>query len=128
MTVMLANSFAALDAWFAERGWAPFPFQHEVWEAYLRGESGLIHAATGAGKTYAAWLGPLAEWLAERATPGDKVPAAGKHRLRVLWITPLRALAADTAAQLKAPLEALGVAWEVETRTGDTAPALRARQ
>lgn len=48
----------ALD-WFARRGWQPFSFQREVWAAYLRGESGLIHAATGAGKTYAAWMGPL---------------------------------------------------------------------
>ncbi|MEO7909331.1 MAG: hypothetical protein ABIV47_06740, partial [Roseiflexaceae bacterium] len=47
--------------WFAQRGWQPFAFQREVWEAYLHGESGLIHAATGTGKTYAAWLGPLLE-------------------------------------------------------------------
>ena len=123
-----ANPIAALNAWFAERGWSPFPFQHEVWAAYLRGESGLIHAATGAGKTYAAWFGPLAEWLAEQAAPGDNTASAGKHRLRVLWITPLRALAADTAAALQAPLDALGIAWQVETRTGDTPAALRARQ
>src|SRR5512133_4331699 len=43
--------------WFASEGWEPFPFQEEVWRAYLAGESGLIHAATGTGKTYAAWMG-----------------------------------------------------------------------
>src|SRR4051812_47488327 len=44
--------------WFASEGWKPFEFQEEVWRAYLKGESGLIHAATGTGKTYAAWMGP----------------------------------------------------------------------
>jgi len=43
-------------------------------------------------------------------------------------VTPLRALAADTAASLREPLESLGVPWQVETRTGDTSPAQRARQ
>ena len=83
----------ALD-WFARRGWQPFTFQQEVWRAYLRGESGLIHAATGTGKTYAAWLGPLLEWLAEAGAP--QASKRGRARLaapplRVLWITPLRA-------------------------------------
>src|SRR5687767_7787169 len=49
--------------WFKSEGWEPFPFQEEVWRAYLACESGLIHAATGTGKTYAAWMGPLMEWL-----------------------------------------------------------------
>ena len=109
-----------LDAWFAARGWTPFPFQRAAWAAYLAGESGLIHAATGTGKTYAAWFGPVAEALSH----GD----AGPPGLRVLWITPLRALAADTAAALQAPLASLGLPWRVETRTGDTSAAIRARQ
>ena len=79
------------EAWFAARGWQPFPFQREVWDAYARGESGLIHAATGTGKTYAAWFAPLLDALQE----GRRSAPRG---LRVLWITPLRALAADTAA------------------------------
>jgi len=61
---------ATLDrirGWFADRGWAPFPFQEETWSRYLAGESGMIHAATGTGKTYAAWMGPLAEALAQQA-------------------------------------------------------------
>ena len=54
-----------LDDWFGSRGWTPFAFQREVWEAYANGESGLVHAATGTGKTLAAWGGPIAEWFAE---------------------------------------------------------------
>ena len=119
----LSPAFDKLDSWFATKGWAPFAFQREVWQAYLDGESGLVHAATGTGKTLAAWLGPVIEAVDE--------PTDGRRRrrgLRVLWITPLRALAADTAESLREPLEALGIDWTVETRTGDTSPAQRARQ
>jgi ATP-dependent Lhr-like helicase len=107
--------------WFATRGRVPFEFQEAAWARYLRGESGLIHAPTGVGKTLAAWLGPVAEALAEprsTATPG----------LKVLWVTPLRALAADTVEALAEPLGELGLMWEVEARTGDTPAAARARQ
>src|SRR5690349_24751045 len=48
-----------IGRWFESRGWTPFAFQREVWEAYRAGESGLVHAATGTGKTLAAWGGPL---------------------------------------------------------------------
>ncbi|MEW5925873.1 MAG: ligase-associated DNA damage response DEXH box helicase [Gemmatimonadota bacterium] len=120
-----------MEGWFRSRGWEPFPFQREVWDAYLAGESGLIHAATGTGKTYAAWMGPLLEWVAEHPGPARgpaKKPRAASPPLRVLWITPLRALAADTEAALRAPLEALGLPWTLESRTGDTSAATRARQ
>jgi len=137
---------ARVDAWFAERGWKPFAFQRDVWQAYLNGESGLVHAATGTGKTLAAWLGPVIEAAAEldghsardieRSALGTKpstrarasTARARTTALRVLWITPLRALAADTAEALREPLEALRIPWRVETRTGDTSPAQRARQ
>jgi ATP-dependent Lhr-like helicase len=123
----------ALDEWFASHGWRPFPFQREVWLAYQRGESGLIHAATGTGKTLAAWGGPLNEWLAERSDPlrggkGPRVRRDSAPPLRVLWITPLRALAADTEEALRRPLDDLGIPWSLESRTGDTTAAMRARQ
>jgi len=110
-----------LEAWFAANGWRAFDFQREVWKAYLDGESGLVHSATGSGKTLAAWLGPLAEWLEEAG--GDKAPD-----LRVLWITPMRALAADTVSSLDRAVKGLGVPWTVGLRTGDTSSAERAKQ
>ena len=47
------------DRWFASQGWTPFPFQRETWRAIANGESGLVHATTGSGKTHAVWLGAL---------------------------------------------------------------------
>ena len=64
--MLAARSDAELDAlgpvrdWFAAQGFTPFPFQEEVWAAFAAGESGLVHAPTGMGKTYAAALGPIA--------------------------------------------------------------------
>jgi ATP-dependent helicase Lhr and Lhr-like helicase len=124
--------------WFTSEGWKPFEFQEEVWQAYLKGESGLIHAATGTGKTYAAWMGPILEWLGDYPHTGLARTAVRAHSsvhsfkgsapLRVLWITPLRALAADTEAALRAPIEDLGLPWTVESRTGDTPARIRNRQ
>jgi ATP-dependent Lhr-like helicase len=118
-----------LAKWFAARRWKPFQYQREVWSAYLAGESGLVHAATGTGKTLAAWLGPLLEAMAEERTHARRADRRSRQpHLRVLWITPLRALAADTAQALVDPLDALDLDWTVETRTGDTPPSVRARQ
>jgi ATP-dependent Lhr-like helicase len=118
---------ARVDAWFASRGWRPFPFQRAVWDAYLAGESGLVHAATGTGKTLAAWIGPLLEW-AHEAPVELRATRHPPPATRVLWITPLRALAADTAAALREPLAGLAPTWTLETRTSDTPAATRARQ
>ncbi len=113
-------------AWFEAHGWEPFPFQEEVWDAYLKGESALIHAATGTGKTYAAWMAPVLEWL--RDYPESAEQRGHAAPLRVLWITPLRALAGDTEAALRAPVEDLSLPWTVESRTGDTPARIRSRQ
>ncbi len=83
------------------------------------GESGLLHATTGSGKTFAVWMGALL-----RGRPG---PAASTG-LQVLWLTPMRALAADTTRALQQPLAELQPGWTVGMRTGDTPASERARQ
>jgi ATP-dependent Lhr-like helicase len=122
-----AQAEQAIDAWFAARGWKVFPFQRAVWKAALAGESGLLHANTGAGKTYAVWFAALLRGAnrTRRANTG----------LRVLWITPMRALAADTQRSLETSAAELGTAspdvigtWTIGARTGDTGAAERARQ
>ena len=91
----VASSPPSIDAirrWYRSRGWRPFPFQEEVWAAIAAGESGLLHAPTGTGKTLAAWLGAIL-----------RSGAAGSG-IRVVWVTPLKALAADTLRALDEPL------------------------
>jgi ATP-dependent Lhr-like helicase len=118
---------AAVDSWFAARGWKVFPFQRAVWKAALAGESGLLHANTGAGKTYAVWFAALLR--------GANRNRRANTGLRVLWITPMRALAADTQRSLEVSTAELGAAspdvigtWTIGARTGDTGAAERARQ
>ena len=119
-----------MEQWFASRGWTPFEFQRRTWRAYREGESGLVHASTGTGKTLAAWGAALSEWCeaATRVTPERRVRRDSAPPLRVVWITPLRALAADTEEALRQPLVDLGIPWTLESRTGDTSAALKARQ
>ncbi|MFN5948612.1 MAG: hypothetical protein ACK43N_08985, partial [Pirellulaceae bacterium] len=50
-----------VDQWMHSRGWSPFRFQKDAWKAYRNGCHGMIDAATGTGKTLAAWIGPLVE-------------------------------------------------------------------
>ena len=138
---------STLDAWFATRGWTPFKFQREVWKAIAEGRSGLLHATTGAGKTYAVWLGALMSFMAlpqstrvpkaiKTVAKTEKIKAAP---LTVLWLTPMRALAADTLRALQLPLEVLNstvnddatprfMAWSAGARSGDTAAAERSAQ
>lgn len=113
---------ARFAAWFERHGWQPFPFQREVWKEILGGASGLLHATTGAGKTWAVWLGALTAYSDK--SPSRSLPAP----LTVLWITPMRALAADTARALQTAVTELAVPWSIGLRTGDTPSAERARQ
>jgi ATP-dependent Lhr-like helicase len=107
-----------LRAYFDRRGWKPFAFQREVWAAMRAGRSGLLHATTGAGKTLAVGFGA---WAATSRQ------ALGDATLRILWITPMRALAADTARTLEAAFAEIG-AGSVGLRTGDTDDKTRAAQ
>ncbi len=124
--MLAARSVAELDAlgpvrdWFAAQGFTPFPFQEEVWAAYAAGDSGLVHAPTGMGKTYAAALGPIA--LGPRGSELHPPP------LTLLWLTPLRALASDTGLALAKAARALNPHWTVDVRTGDTSSSVRAKQ
>lgn len=113
---------AAIEDWFASQGWTPFEFQRRVWAAMAAGQSGLLHATTGAGKTYAVWMGALLH-ASSQATR-----RAGAPPLSILWITPMRALAADTTRAISLPLATLAPAWTVGARSGDTPSGERARQ
>ena len=128
----------AASGWMAARGWQPFGFQQEVWRAMGEGRSGLLHATIGAGKTYAVWLGalqhlalagePAASTAQASACTALRTRRAAAPPLTVLWITPMRALAADTLRALQAPMPDLAPDWTSGLRTGDTASGERAAQ
>jgi ATP-dependent Lhr-like helicase len=106
-----------IETWFHRQGWQPLPFQQQAWDAYLADRSGLIQVPTGSGKTYAAVLGPLAEML-----------TAPQPGLQLLYITPLRALSRDIEQSIQRPIQDMGWDLRVESRTGDTSSARKAKQ
>ncbi len=114
-----------VQLWFQQKGWQPFPFQEDVWQAYLRGQNGLLNAPTGSGKTYALWFACLLEWI--RANP-ESWQEKSPGKLQVLWITPLRALARDLQQAMQQACQELGLKWTVALRTGDTSSSERQRQ
>jgi ATP-dependent Lhr-like helicase len=115
-----------IEDYFSSIGWTPFRFQRSVWRAYGDGASGLVHSATGTGKTLAVWGGPILKWL--QANPdGSQWDPNKPPPLRVIWLTPLRALAGDTEASLRSPLDQIGLPWTLESRTGDSKASVKAR-
>ena len=117
-----------VERWFEGRGWTPFPFQREVWRRYLAGESGLVHVATGFGKTLAAWLGPVMEGAGDERARRVPEKRGEAPPLTVLWITPMRALAQDLVKNLRDVTSEVAPGWLVEGRTGDTTSTDRGRQ
>jgi ATP-dependent Lhr-like helicase len=120
----------AARAWFDGAFAAPTRPQQQGWPAIARGESTLILAPTGSGKTLTAFLWCLNQLMFEP-------PPDAKLRCRVLYVSPLKALAVDVERNLRAPLagianlaQPLGVAVtipEIAIRTGDTPAQDRAR-
>ena len=107
---------AALTDWFTQKGWQPHAHQLQVMEA--RGNPAcLLIAPTGCGKTLAGFLPSLAD-LAQ-------APHAGLH---TLYVSPLKALAADIKRNLRGPAEEMGLDIRIEDRTGDTSATQKRRQ
>src|SRR5579862_5810842 len=102
-------------AWFERNFAAPTPAQETGWPLIASGKSVLIQAPTGSGKTLAAFLSAI-----DRLTP---TPNAG---LRVLYVSPLKALNYDVERNLRGPLAGLRSELKVAVRTGDTSQKERA--
>ncbi|MDR7033245.1 ligase-associated DNA damage response DEXH box helicase [Mesorhizobium sp. BE184] len=110
--------------WFAQKGWSPRPHQLELLARAQAGQSTLLIAPTGAGKTLAGFLPSLTELAARpKRKPGEA------HRgIHTLYISPLKALAVDIERNLGKPVEEIGLPISIETRTGDTPAHKRQRQ
>ncbi len=126
----LAGFHAPVRAWFEQAFPSPTPAQALGWPAIATGEHTLLLAPTGSGKTLAAFLVALERLLF------DEVPPKAE-RCRVLYISPLKALAVDVERNLRAPLDGIAAQArrmdvpvhlpEVAIRTGDTPARERAR-
>lgn len=110
--------------WFASKGWTPFPFQTEAWKAYLDGESGLVNAPTGSGKTYSLLMPVILEFI--RANPVFK--RRRNNGLQAIWITPIRALSKEIEYSAQRLIKDLELPWRVGVRSGDTSVRERAKQ
>jgi ATP-dependent helicase Lhr and Lhr-like helicase len=118
-----AVTAAALTRWLHHRRQQPVDLQQAAWAHAAAGGSGaLLCAPTGTGKTLAALGAAVIQATAPTAPPA---PTRG---LRVLWLTPLKATAADCTAALAEATAGLGLPWAVQSRTGDTSSAVKARQ
>lgn len=100
-------------------GWQVATFQEEAWQAYAEGKSGLVNAPTGSGKTYSLMLPAMLS-----SSPEGR----GGQGVRVIWITPIRALAKEILQSAERAIEALQLDWTVDVRTGDTTTVQRAKQ
>ncbi len=108
-----------MQRFYSGRKWEPFEHQVAAYRAYLEGYSGLLNAPTGTGKTAAIWL-PIIEKLT-----GKSVSSRSSRKIKVIWITPLRALARDTEESLKRICAELETYWNIKRRTGDSSSATR---
>jgi ATP-dependent Lhr-like helicase len=100
-------------SWFASAFDAPTAVQEQAWPAIATGEHVLITAPTGSGKTLAAFL-----WGLDRL--GREPVPAHPGRTRLVYVSPLKALAYDIDRNLRAPLRGIGAQVTVGVRTGDT--------
>jgi ATP-dependent Lhr-like helicase len=125
---MAVRFHPAVEEWFAETFRAPTRAQERAWPEILAGRSTLLFAPTGSGKTLAAFLAAIDRLMFAPVPPP-------KRRLRVVYVSPLRALAVDVERNLRAPLVGIARAAErrgdvfhtpvVGVRTGDTPAADR---
>ncbi len=107
--------------WFKTKGWKTFPFQEKAWQAYLDGYHGLVNAPTGSGKTYSVVIPTLLEFIKEEKKTSKT------NGLRVIWITPIRALAKEIGNSTERAIKGLELDWQVGIRTGDTSTKDRAK-
>ncbi|QLF71313.1 ligase-associated DNA damage response DEXH box helicase [Peteryoungia desertarenae] len=120
----LARLPAPFLRWFGEKGWQPRAHQLELLDRARSGESLLLIAPTGAGKTLAGFLPSLTE-LTER---GRRKPGEAFTGIHTLYISPLKALAVDIERNLLKPVQEMGLPITIENRTGDTPASKRQRQ
>jgi ATP-dependent Lhr-like helicase len=102
----------------------PYDYQIKCWQMIHERKSGMVNAPTGCGKTFSIFLGEVIHYINE-----ESIGRAYKNKgVRILWITPLRALAKDIARAMQQVVDEMSLNWVVAVRNGDTPATERAKQ
>ncbi len=115
-----SEGYKIVQRWLNEKDFVPFGFQMETWEKFGKNYSGMVIAPTGFGKTFSVFLAVIIDFLNH--------PENYKDGLKLLWITPLRALAKDIAKAMTEAIDEIGLDWKVAVRNGDTPQSERVSQ
>lgn len=127
MPQQLETSFGyrVITEWLAKKNRSPFLFQQQTWQHIINGESGLVNAPTGCGKTFSVFLGALIDFINQHQ---KNYKSKSKSGLQLLWITPLRALAKDIGRAMEEVIDELEMNWKIGIRNGDTDISERQKQ
>jgi ATP-dependent Lhr-like helicase len=125
MLLKESKGYQIILSWFQSKGLYPFAFQEETWTHIMQSHSGLVNAPTGCGKTFSVFLGAIIDFINENP---ENYKTKSRNHLRLLWITPLRALAKDIGRAMREVIEELGMQWQVAIRNGDTETNERQKQ
>jgi ATP-dependent Lhr-like helicase len=125
MKLKTTRGYQIIENWLASKGYKPFAYQEEAWQHIINGESGLVNAPTGTGKTFSVFLGSVIQFINEHP---DTFSAKSKNGLQLIWITPLRALAKDIGRAMEEVIFELDLPWKVGIRNGDTSLSERQKQ
>lgn len=122
---MLSAGHTVITEWLTRKAFRAFAFQEETWQHIVDGQSGLVNAPTGFGKTFSVFLGAVIRYINQY--PNDyRKPR--KNGLQLLWVSPLRALAKDVGRAMEEALHELQIPWQVGVRNGDTEMSERQKQ
>ncbi len=125
MKLQSTNGYKIIKEWLEKKSNKPFLFQEQTWQEIISGNSGLVNAPTGCGKTFSVFLGALINFINQHPSNYKTKAAAG---LQLIWITPLRALAKDIGRAMEEVIIDLDMPWKVGIRNGDTTMNERAKQ
>jgi ATP-dependent Lhr-like helicase len=119
------TGYRIVTEWMHKKNLHPFAFQKETWQRIINGESGVVNAPTGCGKTFSVFLGCVIDFINHHP---ENYRSQKNTGLQLLWITPLRALAKDIGRAMKEVIEELQMNWQVGIRNGDTEISERQQQ
>ena len=125
MKLQTTPGYKIIKAWLAAKGYKPFAYQEQAWQEIINGQSGLVNAPTGTGKTFSVFLGSIIQYINHH--PKDYL-SKSKNGLQLIWVTPLRALAKDIGRAMEEVIFELSMKWQVGIRNGDTSMSDRAKQ